>query len=181
MKATVGFDTNVLVYLAKAMTEGYDPKADQEPILAREKVAAFRIFLYIDAIAVGTTVSREIENTRSLGIRHHLTSLRDNLLVELVNTDAREIEKQARLFGQFHKGTKNWRDCLVVAEAVIGGLKVFLTFDCDLSKRLDGRTGPLCLMTPSDYWEQMNVPHGQRPRWSPAKTNPLYHATWWHW
>jgi len=181
MKTIVGLDTNVLDYLVRAMTEGYDPEIDLDPILAREKVAAFRLFLYIDAIAVGQTVSREIEKTRNPEFRPKLTGLRDNLLVELVNIDATDVEKRARFLSQFHKGKRNWRDCLVVGETEIGGLEVLLTFDNDLKKRLKGRTGSLRIMTPSEYWSQMNIPRGQRPRWSPAKDNPLCHATWWPW
>jgi len=181
MKATVGLDTNVLDYLVRAMTEGYHPEIDPDPILAKEKVAAFRIFLYIDAIAVGPTVNSEIEETEDREFRHKLTDLRDNLLVELVNIDATEVEKRAQFLSQFHKGERNWRDCLVVGEAEIGGLEVLLTFDNDLKKRLNGRTGSLRIMTPSEYWSQMNIPRGQRPRWSPGRTNPLYRATWWRW
>jgi hypothetical protein len=37
----------------------------------------------MDAIAVGPTVSAEIEDTQNPGFRHQFTSVRDNLLVEL--------------------------------------------------------------------------------------------------
>ena len=181
VKPLVGLDTNVLDYFVRAMTEGYDPESDPDPVLAQEKVAAFRVFLFVDAVVVGPTVSEEIENTRHPGFRQQLTSVRDNLVEELVSLDATEVARQTDFLSRFHSGARNHRDCLVVAEAEVGGLPVLLTFDAVLKKRLDGRTGSLRLTTPSEYWKQLNIPRGQRPRWHPSKTNPLYHATWWHW
>ena len=163
------------------MTEGYDPDSDPDPVLAQEKVAALRSLLFLDAVVVGPTVSREIEHTANPGFRQRLTSVRDSLLVELVNLDATAVATRAAVLSQFHPGDRNVRDCLVVAEAVMGGLAVLLTFDGNLKKRLDGRTGPLRLLAPSEYWRQLSIPRGQPPRWLPEKTHPLSRATWWRW
>ncbi len=181
MKASVGLDTNVLDYLVSAMTEGYGPAADPDPVLAKEKVAAFRIFLHLDAVAVGPTVNEEIERTRNPAYRQQLTSFRDSLVVELCNMDTAAVARRADFLSQFHPGDRNRRDCLVVAQAEIGGLATLLTFDGDLKRRLNGRTVGLRLMTPSELWTYMNIPRGQVPRWRPATTNPLYRATWWCW
>lgn len=180
MKAFIGVDTNIVDYLVRAKTEGYDPKTDPDPVLATEKVAAYRIFLCADALAVGPTVNGEIEKTADPAFRYQLITFRDDHLVEL-NTDGAKAERRAEFFHQYHTGEKNWRDCLVVAEAEIGGLQVLLTFDFGLRKRLYGKAGSLRLKAPSEYWAEMSITRGQQLRWAPAQTNPLYAAKWWPW
>jgi len=177
-KATVGIDTNVLAYLIQASNGKYDPSLDEDMILRAERIAAYRIFLYSPALAVGPTVSDEIEKTVDAEERVQLIRFRDVLLVELLELDTRHVEQRVKSLLRYHR---QGRDCRIVAESEVGGLEVLLTFDRELRKHLDGRSELLRLRYPSEHWVKMSIPCGQIPHWSPARSNPLFDVTWWRW
>lgn len=60
----VAFDSNVLSYFLQANQAGYDPASDPDPVLAAERVAAFRLFLYMERAFVVPTVEREAKRIR---------------------------------------------------------------------------------------------------------------------
>ena len=37
------------------------------------------------------------------------------------------------------------------------------------------------LMTPTEFWNTLDIPHGMNPTYAPHPTNPLSGQTWWRW
>lgn len=178
MRASVGVDTNILAFLAQAARGMYDPAADAHRVLRPERVTAYRVFLHSACIAVTPTVHEEIQRTADPRERAELAGWKDALLVELLDVHPDAVEARTRWLRRHH----TWeRDCRIVAEAELAGLDVLLTFDKTLRKGLDGRTAPLRIRYPSEYWAELQIPRGQMSLQSPVPTKPLHTASWWRW
>lgn len=175
---TAAIDAMIVDYLLQAMATGYSPSADPDQALATERVAAFRLFLWND-LMVPPTVLSQLAATRDPTWRRSLERL---VLIHLpeAQVPARAVpvlEARTTALATHHRDDL---DCRIVAEAEFIGAAALLSFDHWLRKHL-GVHATLPLVTPSEYWEQLAIPPGTPPRWTPAPSNPISHETWWHW
>ncbi len=177
MTAKVTFDSQVFTYLVEANSGGYDPMADPDSDLARERVAAFRVFLYHPIIAMVPTVTREVHGIPDSAWRNEHELFRKVHFVD-IPLDPAKVDALASYYRSLHR---DMDDCRVVAEAELWRMDFLLTFDDDLMKHLSHRTGYVVLATPSWFWHFMKVLPGTPPTWTPHPTHPLYQATWWRW
>jgi hypothetical protein len=173
----IALDSNVLSYLVEAMATGYDPKEDNHAALRDQRVAAFRIFLYVGNLFVTPTAHREAETISDQARRSYHEAVKNILLSELVGLDEDRVEARAEALLGFHPHES---DCRIVAEAELGGLTHLLTFDAKMFARLEGETR-VELTTASEFWTRIDLPRGSRPRWEPRSDNPLSTVDWWHW
>lgn len=180
MTDKVGVDSNLLTYLIEAYNSGFDPFSDPFPVLVPERVAALRLFLYLDVIYLLPTVCKETEGIRDRAkLKQHM-EFSDILLHEISDKDLNtaDVEKRVKYYYTFHP---NQKDCRIVAEAELAGLDIFLTFDRKLINKLNGRTQSLRIMESSQYWNKLDIPKGTPSKWLPHPTNPLYKTDWWRW
>jgi hypothetical protein len=176
----LAIDSNILTYFLDALSGTYDPDLDPNPTIARERVAAFRLFLYGPKLYIVPAVKKEAERIRHVDKREtHLRWIYYSL-GEVLESWYEEDDVKARQqkYLGFHKGEM---DCRAVAEAEAGGMDAFLTYDHQLLKALAGRTEKISLKRPSEYWNDLAIPPGTPPTLSPHTTNPLAKASWWRW
>jgi hypothetical protein len=176
--STAAVDSMIVDYLVHAMEIGYNPSADPDQVLATERVAAFRLFLWNDLTVLPTVLS-QLAATRDPTWRYRLEQL---VLIHLPEAQipARAmpaLEARATVLAAHHRDDL---DCRIVAEAEWIQAASLVSFDHRLRKRLGNHTA-LPLVTPSEYWEQLAIPRGMPPRWAPAPSNPMSLETWWHW
>ena len=175
MKRQVAIDSNAMTYLVDAMTAGCRPSGE----LAREKIALLRNYLYRDDILyISATVAAEYKRIKEERLRHYHQELADILLGEIVEMDPSEIKSRTAEYSAFHS---RHNDCRILAESELGGASVLLTYDRDFMKRLRSRTRLIELLSPSEFWVQLNIPRGARPAKSPSPSNPLAKKLWWVW
>ena len=172
----IGVDSNALTYLIDATEPRYDPASD-DPALAAERIAMFRIFLYGDrGFWVSPTVKLEYQQIRNQDrfVRHD--SVTGSLLLDQ-DLDASEHQLRARALDleRHHTGA---RDCRILAEVELMGLDTFLSFDLLFVRRVSGHTA-VHITRPSAFWQELGVPSGADPVWSPAPSNPLALVHWW--
>ncbi len=173
----VGLDSNIVTYLAEAMTTGYDPRVDDDPKLSAERAAALRVFLYVGDLFIPPTVAVEVGGIRDSARRAYHEMIGEALVSELVNIDETAVARRAENFLALHPKCS---DCRVLAEAEVGCLSHLLTLDAQLEARLGGST-PVTIAAPSAFWTDLGLPHGCPPRWVPHPTNPLASQDWWRW
>lgn len=175
----IAFDSNVLTYFLEANSAGYDPSADPDQTLARERVSAYRLFLYADRAFVVPTVEREAKRIRDAFRRdEHLRFIWYHFMEILESSlDAAFVTKRMTELCAYHA---DGDDCRALAEAEAGRVDVLVTFDKTLKKRLQPRTNAR-LKSPAECWVDLDVPRGTPPRFTPADGHPLQHATWWRW
>ena len=175
----VAFDSNVLSYFLQANQAGYDPASDPDPVLAAERVAAFRLFLYMERAFVVPTVEREAKCIRDAIRRdEHLRFIRfqfDQVLEQ--NLDANWIRRRTSELARHHADED---DCRAVAEAEGGTMEVFVTFDGVLKAHLQAHA-TVALRSPSEQWTALRIPRGTPPHWQPRRGHPLHGADWWRW
>ena len=92
MAHLLGIDSNVWTYLLQANSGQYDPFTDPHQKLAKERVAAYRIFLYQPVLSVVPRVSKEIEAIPDPKLREEHERLRDVLLHEIHHLDEHLVE-----------------------------------------------------------------------------------------
>lgn len=171
-------DSMIVDYLVQGMSVGYDPATDPERALASEREAVFRLFLWAE-VTVLPTVLKQLVATKDPAWRDRLERL---VLIHLPEAQIPPgafpaIETRTQALLPFHSDAL---DCRIVAEAESVGTAALLSFDHRLRKRLGPNTR-LPLVTPSQYWARLAIPHGTQPRWTPASSNPMSHESWWHW
>ena len=165
----IGVDSNALTYLIDATEPGYDPASD-DPALAAERVAMFRIFLYGDrGFWVSPTVKQEYGQIRNQYrfVRHD--SVTGSLLLDQDLDEASEHQLRARALDleRHHTGA---RDCLILAEVELMGLDTLLSFDPQFVRRVNDHTG-VNVTRPSAFWHGLGIPPGANPVWSPVPSN----------
>ncbi len=155
MSSVVGIDTNVLAHLIQVVQGQYDPwrDADTGPVRS-ERMVPSRILRAVPRLAVPPTVLAEIERTADPAERPTPVSWRDALPLEVLDCPASTVAARAQWFRQFH-GRE--RDCRIVAEAEVGGLVVFLTFDPTLRNRLGNRSPTVRVRHPTEYWGELKA------------------------
>lgn len=171
-------DTMVVDYLVQAMSAGYNPVADHDLTLAKERVAAFRLFLW-DSLMILPTVLKQIEATGDASRRQKLENL---VIIHLLEAQVPVeavlgIETRAKALAKYHSDIN---DCRIIAEAEYAQAEVLLSFDHRLIRRLCKYTH-IPLGTPSEYWDRLAIPRGTPPKWTPVSRNPLSREKWWLW
>ena len=168
----------IVDYLIQAMDVGYNPATDPDNILAVERVAVFRLFLWADLI-VTPTVLKQLAASKNSAWRDRLERL---VLIHLP-----EAQIPASAFSAINDKVQNLQsfhcdslDCRILAEAESIGANTLLSFDHQLRRRLKAQT-TLSLCRPSDYWNWLAIRPGTRPKWAPALSNPISRETWWLW
>lgn len=176
MAESIAIDSNVLTYLVEVTEPGYDPAKDR-PELAAERIAMLRVFLYGGRdFWVSPTVKREYGRIRNQAWLSRHDSLTGVLLLDQdLNVSDDTIDRRVAELVQHHRKTRN---CRILAEAELMGLRTLLSFDPKLANRLGPHTN-VQIISPSGYWRLLNVPVGARPVWSPAPLNPLAGVGWW--
>lgn len=170
-------DTHILDYLLFAMAGGETPLMDHEK-LREQKVATLRLFLWTE-LHVGRVVAQELTNVSDDDKRRLLESIISSNLPEVwvQEHDQGRWSTRTTELGKHHNGPV---DCQLVAEAEIIGATTLLSFDKTMVRRL--RQHAACrLLSPSEYWDELAIPRGTPPKWTPAPSNPLASVTFWRW
>lgn len=174
MKDRIAVDSQTLTYFIQCAEPGYNPLNDSKKDLAKERESIFHIFLRVDGMYIPPTVKKEYMKISNLKFKN--SHKRFNIIhfedIDGINrTDAEELKNR---FLILHKEEN---DCYAVAEAEIGKMDYFLTFDKNLRKNLMNDT-KLKILFPSDYWEilkALNI----APRIIPHESNPKSKEDWW--
>ena len=125
--------------------------------------------------------SVELEYNR---IRNDLTKEQHKLVSRVLfldynwNLDTLILKERTQELLAHRAGDK---DCQIVAEAELAGFEILLTCDADLRKRLESRTNNLTILAPKEYWDSLEIPRGEKPKFQPTRSNPLFYAKWWKW
>ena len=170
----IAIDSNIATYLLQAMYGELDGTN-----LDEERKAAFRIFLWSD-IPLGVTpaVKSEIEKIPTLRDRIRHERLEEIHLIDIgLDMVQAHVHVRASELRGFHTGEA---DCVALAEAELSNCGALLTLDDKLIRHLQLKS-KVRIVKPSEYWLALAIPRGTPPRWSPAATNPLFSAPWWHW
>jgi hypothetical protein len=173
---SIALDANCLTYLYEAMEVGYDPLQDRDKVLANEKAAMMKIFLYVGNLYVLPCVKTEVKQIRQqLPLNGHLR-LGDCLLREISNLDDNLVTQRMNQYLNLHSRRK---DCRILAEAEIANLDFLLTFDRGFLAHLQNNTICVCLLSPATYLSRLNLPVGSKPKTTPSSQNPLSSMNWW--
>ena len=176
---TIAIDSNVLSYYVTATKPEYNPYEDKNEA-KNEIVASLRIPLYSKWYAILPTIREEylkIKEIHKLGL--HISA--DQVFFEYTESafDKTELKKRAEYFNQYHKGAKNYNDCMLVAEAeFLSDTTVLLSNDGALLKKLSPLVKGLLIMKPTEFINKFDVSK-ERLRVSPAESNYLNQKTWW--
>lgn len=173
----IALDSQAFTFLIRANSGSYDPTTD-DPDLAAEHIAVFRVFVYYPGLILGLpTVTREIKPIPDPSWkREHEIFDRVHLLIG-VPLPAQKVDALAKYYEILHRDLD---DCRVVAEAELSRVNFLLTYDFDLIKHLEQKTGHLVLCKPSWFWGFLKLPAGTPPNWAPfPSSHPLALATWW--
>lgn len=174
----IAIDSMIVHYLVQAMSEGYNPTDDPNDHLRLERVAAFQLFLWSE-LNIPPTVVDQLSAAQDANLRARLERLVILHLGEphLPSASVLAMLQRVVALQGFHSDEG---DCRIVAESEVIGASALLSFDHRLRRRLAPHTA-LQLLTPSDYWERLEIPRGTPPRWSPAPNNPMGKMNWWNW
>lgn len=178
LEREIFLDTNAVSFLEEAVAIGYDPRTD-DPVLAAERIACFRIYLWAPGVHVSETAVRESERIRDVRLR----AARDRFVglhlgeSEVWDEIRGPIEARVEQLLSLHPQEG---DCRIVAEAEVMGGTDLATFDERLRRTL-GDVARVRLLPPSALWADLAVARGTLPRLAPAPGNPLAHAPWWRW
>lgn len=171
----IGIDSQCVSYIVSAMNGILMPTDD----LAVEKIALFRIYLYLlNAFYVTPTVMEECFRIRDKAKRDLHESYISALFVESYPDNRAAIEKLTKVYQKHHAKE---RDCKILAEAEVAGYNVLLTYDFNFLTKLSGCTSQVRLMKPSIFWNDLAVPRGTKPDKIPHPTNPMAAYNWWRW
>ncbi len=175
----IAIDSNILTYYVKAVAIGYDPDKDKDNY-RKEKIASLRIPLYSKWYGILPTVRYEyLKISEKLWRTHHFHA--DQVFIEYPENifPISKIKERASYFNEYHKGEKEFKDCMIAAEAeFLSDTTVLLSNDTDFIKNVSPLTKNLLIIRPTEFVEKFNVSNNKL-RVSPAKTNPLFSTTWW--
>lgn len=172
-------DSNCITYLAEALAEGYNPDADGDDVLRRERVALVRLLLYARDVFICPHSRAQVEGIPDEARRALQLLIGDVLLPEIVLREKHMDRVRGRI-AELVVLHPDDEDCRILAEAEIGGAAVLLTRDGDFRNRLADASA-IAIRTPKDYWDDLGLPHGIQPKIRPHPSNPLAHVDWWLW
>jgi hypothetical protein len=182
----IAFDAQVVSYFLAANQAGYDPSND-DPLLAREKVAAFCLWMYVGNPVIVPTVFREcsaIPATSASGERnnreHHTWNAYHFSEVLPSWLNAQRVETRAQQLNRLHKGPRNLTDCRIVAECEEPGANVdaLAVFDSRLLKNLRA-TARIPLLKPFECLIRAGVTKQTPAKVTLKPEHPLSGASWW--
>ena len=175
----IAFDSHVLSYFLQANQPEYDPTADQEKDLARQRLPAYRLVLWTE-VYVLPVVEHESQPIRDeVKRREHLRWAYYHLReVPSEWFDQGRIDHRVAELRLAHDKPS---DCRLVAEAdEVPEIEMVATNDLHMIRKLRQHT-KLSLQSPADLWTALRILRGTSPRWCPADGHPHRHATWWRW
>jgi hypothetical protein len=177
----IAFDSHVVTFFLQANQYGYDPAEDGDSVLATERVAAFRLWIYgSNPIAVPTVFKECKDVPDAMKNREHFNwnayHLEEVLAQEL---DAAQIDARVAELAILHSGAN---DCRIVAECEDKAARVdaLATFDSELIKHLKDEAR-IVVATPYDCWQRLAIPHGAAPSSVLSADHPLVKVVWWRW
>lgn len=176
---TIAIDSMVLSYYVSATKPEYTPHKDCEKI-KDERVASLQIPLYSEWYAILPTVRDEYLKIKEIGKRN-LHLMADQVFHEYRESDFNptEVKKRAECFNQYHKGPKNYNDCMLAAEAEsLSDTTVLLSHDDKFIRRVAPLTNRLLIMRPTEFIAKFGISNNKL-RISPAETHPRYYDKWW--
>jgi hypothetical protein len=175
----IAIDSMVLSYYVAATEPEYNPDKDKENT-KDEKVASFQIPLYAEWYAILPTVREEYLNIKEI-CKRNLHAIAEQVFFEYSQStfNATKVKKRAKYFNQYHKGTKNYNDCMLAAEAeFLYDITVLLSNDGDFIRKVSPLTNRLLIMKPTEYIKKFDI-SSKELKISPEETHPRYHDTWW--
>lgn len=170
-------DTNILDCLLHAMERGELPPMN-DPALADQQVATLRLLLW-RGLSVGRVAADEIRRVPDAAKRRALDSIIQVLLPE-VWIQSEDVPVWNARVNELRKRHRGEMDCRLVAEGEMVGASVLLSFDKAMVRRL-GSHAKIRVLFPTVYWNELAIPRGTPPKWTPAPSNPFAHATFWRW
>ena len=174
MNDRIAVDSQTLTYFIQCSEPGYNPHNDSQKELAKERESIYHISLRTDDLYILPTVQEECMKISNMDLKnlHKSTSI-----VNFSDIEIPENLKKENLKKKLMEKHKKENDCYAVAEAVIGEMDYFLTFDKDLKKNLKNETA-LKIMFPSEYWIYLkNLVTA--PKKVPYESNPTSKENWW--
>lgn len=173
MNERIAVDSQTLTYFIQCAEPGYAPHNDSQKELAEERKSIYHIFLRSDDLYILPTVKEEYMKISNMDLKnlHESTSV-----VNFTDIEISDTLKKENIKNKLMEKHKKENDCYAVAEAEIGGMDYFLTFDKDLKKNLKGET-TLKIMFPSEYWtylKNLNID----PKKVPYESNPKSKEEW---
>lgn len=189
---STAIDGMVWTHLVNAFSGIYTPEGQPDPRLREQEVAVVRLSFWGVEMYIPPTVQVEVGRIRDPCCLQAHRLLRNIVLEEIQaeQLDKTFIAQRVAVLSKFHKGRRDQGDCRIVAEAEAawpsdigfcpGRIARLLTLDDGLRKHLTGHA-LVALVEPAAYWEELAIPRGTRPRWTPAPSNPLSQVSWWRW
>jgi len=181
----IAADSQCFSYLFDAIEGVAEPTGP----LAEQQRALLRCYLYQPGTLYATPkVIDECSEIRNISRREMHTSYFSSLF-DVV--DAHDERQTLAILGGLLGHHSGQADCRIVAEAIVGGADVLLTYDSDLIAGLASHSGSLRVLRPADYWSELALPRGAKPYKVPhpggqvagklLEPNPLAAQFWWRW
>ena len=175
----IAIDSMILSYYVSATKPEYNPHKDKEKA-KDERVASLQIPLYSKWYAILPTVREEYLKIKEIYKRDfHIIADQTFIEYRQSNFNATEVKKRAEYFNLHHKGTKNYNDCMLAAEAeFLSDTTILLSNDQNFIRRVSPLTNGVLIMKPTEFIKKFRI-SSNKLRISPTETHPRYHDTWW--
>lgn len=143
-----------------------------------EALAMLRIFLYGDLIHwLPPSVIEELGGHGDEAVVAATNAVVEVLFDELVIENQEAVDAFVERWSG--KGASK-SDATWLGEAWhVGFVETAITFDLRLVRGVNGEVEGLRVMTPRQYWHELDVPSGAQPRVVPAFGHPLYGIESW--
>jgi len=176
VETAIHLDSMVLSYLAHAMAPGYEPGRD--PDLDSERIAALRLLMVTSGLGVGNTAAREALETPDHVHRVEIQLLIDSTLLEDEVLPELHEAYESRV-AELQRVHPEENDCRILAEAEMCRVRVLLTFDKTMQRRL-APVANVEVVFPSVEWDRLAAT-SPRAISVPHPTNPLSRRDFWKW
>lgn len=172
----VALDSNSLTYLIDALEYINRPTGP----LVEDKVALARSYFYLPECSpfhLSPTVFTEYGRIADEGrLAMHESWTSSHFCPIVPRPDPATVEEQAGRLLSHHSDVD---DCRVVAECQLSAIRLLVTRDGNLRKRLGPHSGSVKLLSPREFWTLLDVKPGTAPRMLPTMENPLISTSWW--
>ncbi|MGB8993168.1 MAG: type II toxin-antitoxin system VapC family toxin [Desulfobaccales bacterium] len=175
MMDKIAIDSNILSYFVDVTLPNYDPLNDHES-LRNEKISTLRIALYDRDTRLYILPLVEIEWRCISDTQRRFLHSMGKLVVFSSRPWRIDSTKLKQLIAYLLKNHPKEKDCQLLAEAELTGMKIILTNDNDFIKNLSNKT-TVMILRPSEYLKKLNIKMGTPPIRRPDKSNPLIHKT----
>jgi hypothetical protein len=174
MSDRITVDLPTLTYFIHCAAPGYDPYCDLQRELSEERKSIYRIVLNSVDLCILPSVEEEYMKISNTGLKHFYKS---TSIVNFTDIEITDKLKREYIKNKLKEKHNKDNDCYAVAEAEIGEMDYFLTFDKVLKKNLKGET-TLKIIYPSEYWmylENLNID----PIIVSDESTPKLNEEWW--